>query len=504
MSQYAQKNSVLIVFAALFLCAAAPVSAGPGAVLSTPDPVFSAALARPVVPGDIPLPAARPEQPAFPLVYARSSGKITVGINPNRELMYTLLHLTRYSEKLRGSSEQPIAAEVRKEFAPFAGHPAVAELDYGGRLNWQAGLGYDAFSSLPGYFSALPEGRRLYPYDQDFLDRVLYGMTDEEKTSYLDAYWQKAMDFYRTSGFAAFFERKAPVYRAYVDSVYAGLPGADPVGLHEEYHANRSFQNFYVVPSPLSLPTGGNYGWRIGGYIFNFMGDGFDDKEDINYLILHEFGHSFCNPVVEKYEAELSAYEGLYAGVAAEMKKQAYGNWLTVMRETLVRAVHARLVLRTEGPEAAELFLLDNSFRRKFVFIQDFYALLAEYEADRGRYPTLYEFYPRLAASLGGWDLAEVEEAGDPGVWSSPAGEGLYIGGLSSSGYAYAAGLRWGDTVTSADGARPAADFFYKLVPGHAYALSVTRQDGSRADLSFAVPSQRKLRPVKKTAALKK
>lgn len=495
------KKSILKLAAVLVCASAGTPAAGAPAVPVSSEAAFRIALADFGSVREVPLPAARPEVPAFPLVYAKSAGKIKVGISPNRELIYTILHLTRFSENLRGRREEPLAAEARAEFAPFAAHPAVAELDYDGKLNWNKGLGYDAFSAFPGYFSALPEGRRLYPYADDFLDRVLRGLTNEEKVAYLDAYWAKVMDFYRVSGFSAFFEKKAPVYRGYVDSVYAGLPGTDPVRLHEGYHANYGFEQFYVVPSPLNLPTGGNYGWRIGRSIFNFMGYGFGDAEAVNYLILHEFGHSFCNPVVERYAGELAAYEGLLKGVAEEMQGMAYGHWLTVMRETLVRAVHARFILKTEGPLAAELFLLDNSVKKKFVFINDLYELLAEYEGDRGRYPTLYEFYPRFAGSLAAWELAEVDEAITPGIWSAPIEGGVYINGINPDGYGHAAGLRWGDTVTAVDGARPSDTFFYALSPGRSYSLSVMRDDGSAAVVNLVVEAQRKLRPVKKAAA---
>lgn len=488
-----------LFFVPLVILSQCGPAASAGLARSAPD--FSGSLHLNLKSGeipDIPLPPVNPGAPAFPLVYARSTGKITVGINPNRELLYTMLQLTGFSAQLRSGREEPLVAVVLKEFAPFAAHPAVADLDSGGRLNWRQGLAYDAFSSFPGYFSALPEGRRLYPYDEVFLARVLPGMTTEQKVSYLDAYWEKAMDFYRVSGFSGFFQKNAAVYQTYVDNVYRNLPGTDPVALHEGYHAYYGYDNFYVVPSPLNLPTGGNYGWRLGRSIFNFMGYGFNDAEAVNHLILHEFGHSFCNPVVEKNADGLSAYSGLMAGVKEEMSAQAYGNWLTVMRELLVRSVHARLLLRSEGEQAAERLLLRDAYNLKFVFIRDFYDLLAVYEADRAAYPTLYEFYPKLMESLKNWELAEVEEAVSPGVWSSLREGSLVVTGVSSTGYGYAAGLRWGDTITAADGEKPGAGFFFALAPGRVYELSVTRQDGSQASIKLAVQSQKKLRPVKK------
>jgi hypothetical protein len=498
------RSKSLNVFFLFLLCGAAGIPTA--AAASTAGFPFSDAAWRESLRSidgslEIHLPAGKPGTPDFPLIYKRSLGKITVGINPNRELLYAILHLTKYSENLRaGRQSQPIVSLVLQEFAAYSGHPAVVELDHSGKLNWNKGLCYDAFSAYPGYFSALPEGRRLYDYEDSFLQRVLPGMSREQKIEYLDAYWEKVMDFYRMSGFAGFFEKNSGLYQAYVNNVYDNLPKTDPVKLHEDFHANYGFTNFYVVPSPLNLPTGGNYGWRIGTDIFNFMGYGFSDPWAVKFLILHEFGHSFCNPVVEKYIEDIYAYEGLMKGVAEEMEAMAYRGWNTVMRELLVRSVHARLLLKMDGKEAAERYLLGDT-AQKFVFIRDFYDLLGVYEKNRSTYPTLYEFYPRLIESLGNWELAEVTETVNPGIWSSSENNELVITGLNTNCYGYEAGLRWGDIVTAVDGKKPSASFFFSLEPGRTYNISVTRSDGSSASVIFTTPCQKKLRPIKKDGA---
>ena len=433
----------------------------------------------------------------FPLVFVRSAGKLKVGINPNRELMYSILHLTEYSRTLRDGQVHPLAAAVLIELGKFKNHPAVAGLDAGGSLNWKNGLCYDAFSEFPGYFSALPEGRRIHDYDDDFLARVLRGMSKEEKINYLDAYWEQVMDFYRVSGFGEFFLGKAGLYKSYVDSVYGRLPAGDPARLHEDYHGNYGFDNFYVVPSPLNLPPGGSFGGRIGKSIFNFMGYGYDDEDAVKFLILHEFGHSFCNQAVTGHLPEAMKYGFLMRGISAEMSAQAYSGWKTVMYELLVRAVHARLVLKTEGKEAAELFLLREVREHKFVFIRDFYNMLEIYENDRAGYPTLEKFYPRLLAAFDKWELAEVEEPSETGLWTTNGENGLYIDWADPDKYAYAEGLRDGDTITRANGIKPAASFFLTLESGGAYDLEIMRRDGSAEILKFAVRSRKALRPVR-------
>lgn len=486
----------------LFLITFLPLlhsAAGAAAVIPAGQAAFELSLRPPalIAVPEVSAPLLSQITDDFPLVFARSSGKVKVGINQNRELLYTILHLTEFSKTLRNGRTHPIAAAALAKLGAFSGHPAVAELEAGGRLNWKKGFCYDAFSEFPGYFSALPEGRRIHDYDEDFLARVLRDMSREEKIKYLDAYWERVMDFYRVSGYEAFFRANADLYKSYADAVFARLPAGDPARLHEDYHGLRDLENFYVVPSPLNLPTGGSFGGRIGKSIFNFMGYGYDDAEAVKFLILHEFGHSFCNPAVTPRLPEAAAYGGLMQGIAAEMGEQAYTNWSTVMYELLVRSVHARLTLKTEGPEAAELFLLREERVHKFVFIRDFYDQLAVYERERAAYPTLAEFYPRLLETLKNWKLAEIEEPVDTGLWTTGTESGIHIDWAEPKEYGYAAGLREGDTVTAVDGEKPAPGFFLTAAAGRTYSLSVIRRDGGAETLSFTVPGRRTLRPVR-------
>ena len=439
-----------------------------------------------------------PYKPSFAMEYAHYRGKLVVGIDFNRELMHTLLHLSDYGAKLRAGEMPELAGAALKELGQFKAHPAVLELEAGAPLNWDNKFSYGYFSSYSQHFSRLPEGRRIYEYSDDFLNRVLRGMPKAKKIEYLDAYWEKVRDFYLKAGYEAFFKNHGDRYRSYSDTVYASLPPLDIVKAHEDYHGTSAAGHFFIVPSPLSMPTGGSFGGPMGGSVFNYMGYGFDSSETIAYLGLHEFGHSFCNPVSDKYAAEAAKYAFIIEGIQEEMISQKYGtSWETVMAELLVRSVHARLLLKSEGREAAELFLLDEKYRYKFVFIEDFYALLEEYENNRAKYPTLSEFYPKLLASLADWDLAEVTEAEDPKIWTLPAGSGLKIAWANPKGSGYAAGLRDNDIVTAADGAVPGNSFFVTLEPNRTYTLTVTHAGGGPEIITLQTRPRTLKRPIR-------
>ena len=181
------------------------------------------------------------------------------------------------------------------------------------------------------------------------------------------------------------------------------------------------------------------------------------------------------------------------------MRRMAYGDWLTVMKEVLVRSVHARLTLKTEGQEAAARMLAAER-NNKFFFIDDFYALLETYEKNREKYPTLYEFYPVLAASLANWELGEVEEPEEMGFRTSTGESGIQLYSVEKDKAGYAAGFRENDMVTKIAGAELKGAFFRALEADKSYTLTVRHADGNTVPLSFTVKSVKVLRPVRKTA----
>ncbi|MEK7742808.1 MAG: DUF4932 domain-containing protein, partial [Elusimicrobiota bacterium] len=363
--------------------------------------------------------------PAFSIAEASASerrvGKLLIKTQTNTEVMYTLLNLAKTQRELRNwDKTPPMYAAVLRDFDPFQGHPAVKELEPGGKLAYDDGFSFDAFNDFPLHFSELPEGRRIAAYGEKLLRRVPGGKNDAERAKILDDYWEKIRDFYAASHFQDFLDKNKETYQSYIDDVYSSLPDFDAIGIQEDYHGHRGFDEFRLVPSPLALPQGANYGGMIEDsathrkIAFNFMGIvedeaagrfGFRDKRTVEEMILHEFGHSFCNPVVDKHLAELEPFGFLFSGIAERMRRQAYSNWETVMRELLVRAVHSRYVLMKWGEEAAEKFLREDREDNQFVFIDDFHRLLGDYEKQREKFMTLDEFFPILAKSLAGWGV---------------------------------------------------------------------------------------------------
>ena len=116
----------------------------------------------------------------------------------------------------------------------------------------------------------------------------------------------------------------------------------------------------------------------------------------LNEVLVHEFVHSYANPLIDSHGRELNAAAAqIFRPVAEAMRKQAYGEPRVVLYESLVRACVARYAL-AHGGEAAVRRNIESDRLDSFVWAQELYDLLGEYERQRAAYPTLEFFTPKL------------------------------------------------------------------------------------------------------------
>lgn len=122
---------------------------------------------------------------------------------------------------------------------------------------------------------------------------------------------------------------------------------------------------------------------------------------DKNYMetdmILHEFGHSFVNPLVEKYDIEIERLKSKYFTQKLEenAKLQGYGEWKYVFNELLLRATTIQIAQKHFGKEKANK-LLEYEKSIGFELVEKILEILREYETNRNKYVDFDKFYPIL------------------------------------------------------------------------------------------------------------
>jgi tetratricopeptide (TPR) repeat protein len=110
----------------------------------------------------------------------------------------------------------------------------------------------------------------------------------------------------------------------------------------------------------------------------------------------HEIAHGLTDDLADLLRERVDRSAGQFAKLGWD----CYGSWRQCFRENAVRALMLRHIARTVGDDAARRKCCEEWVDR-FPYLDELERLLREeYEAARGRYPTIVEFFPRLIESF--------------------------------------------------------------------------------------------------------
>jgi hypothetical protein len=352
-----------------------------------------AAVLPPLLLVSLSLFAASPAQAAPPTVDVR--------VDPRVELMSVLFRLAGNPEynraRVPGYTEK---AEAR--FRPFAEHAAVA---YARRLRETRGVSFDAVMGLAVHLRDVKSLEPVVP-----LDPRPAGLDPRWQPDEMKAFLAHVRSFVQDTGFLTWFAANEAYYTEVVTRMEAAL----------QAHARLEWiEGFFGVPAKasfslsLGLLNGGQcYGPRVvhadghedihcvlGVWLLDETGTPRFDKS-VMPTVVHEFCHSYCNPLVDAHAEALEPIgERLWPAVAERMRRQAYAGWKTMLYESLVRASVIRYLAAVEG-EAGMRAQADADKQLGFLWIEELAASLAGYEKQREAYPTLEAYLPRIQKTL--------------------------------------------------------------------------------------------------------
>lgn len=209
--------------------------------------------------------------------------------------------------------------------------------------------------------------------------------------------------FARETKFDEFFREHRPFYDSLIRDYRQLSPGERALKLVQDYYGERKSAATVIV-APLF--GGGNYGPLIqepdGPHIYNVGAPqlfregkyGFD-RDVLQSLIYHEFGHSFTNPAVDGFAEKDKHASELFPLVRDKMAAMAYSNWRSTLYELFVRTNEIHLTALDGNPSYAR-DMLGSYVSKGFVWLPYTISLLQEFDRDRKRYPTFRDFLPRL------------------------------------------------------------------------------------------------------------
>jgi hypothetical protein len=330
---------------------------------------------------------------------ARQAPAVRVVVDPRVELLSVLFRLAGNPEYGRGLVPSYVA-DVEKQFGGFRDHVAVRKAR---ALRGSRGVSFDAVMAMAVHVTDAEKLEEKLPLDPrpEGLDSR---WTPEGAREFLTA----ARLFVRDAKFKEFFDAHRPLYDLATKRMEARLKESAHLEWFDAFFGARPKAQFTLA---LGMLNGGScYGPHcrladgteelycvLGVWSVDDQGQPQFDRQVID-TVVHEFCHSYTNALVDRHYAEMKEpAEGLFRHVEKRMASQAYGAAQTMIYESLVRVCVIRYVRQHDGVAAGRR-AIEREKERGFLWMNELDDVLARYEADRKKYPTLEAFAPEIVA----------------------------------------------------------------------------------------------------------
>lgn len=325
------------------------------------------------------------------------SKTVNVSVDPRIELLSVVQLLSDYD--LINNFDFPYKKEMLEYFSPYKSHPAVTKF----KEMMKEGFDYDAPVDAMLYLTNPPELKNKIPFTNDYyiLDRA--GGKEN-----LESFIEALRDFAIKSNFMEFFNTHKEYYDKVVNEAKKILGNCIDASNLENFYGNTSYNSFNLILT--FLDTHG-YGPRI-----EIEPSKFDayaiigsadlsytpgvTPEDFKYVVLHEFSHSFVNPLTEKFGDEVDRFLRLIKPIKLFMRREDR-RWFKVLcgeayiSEVVTRAASAKLTEKLVSIEEAEKQLSKYS-GMTYTLTRGVYNIIDKYDKNRDKYPTFSDIYPEI------------------------------------------------------------------------------------------------------------
>lgn len=265
----------------------------------------------------------------------------------------------------------------------------------------------DYFISLLVQLDDFPNAKLHDGIKESYYLRFSSNKDPEEARKNANAFINAMNELYREVNFDVYFKQNQNKYDSALRQVQAGLPDSLFLPAMEGFYQKR-FDSYNLVPS-LTIPPGMGFGVSHKNDAFQVFGAfappvhhtssgwdmGFGDQKHLLELSTHEFGHSFVNPVVDRFDQEqITSTQVLFDPIRDAMSNQGYTIWKSCVYEHFVRAGEIVIAKILGRPSDADRLLTSYMQDRKFIYLP---ILLPALEAYKDRQTGTYEQAARKA-----------------------------------------------------------------------------------------------------------
>lgn len=299
------------------------------------------------------------------------------------------------NEEYSAEEIKPYTGKITQHFTPYKNHELI---QFARKMRNESSISFDAPMSLAIFLDD-----NLDPL-KELTDNSLDRWKKEDAIEFV----KLLKRFYIEADCDSFFNDNQALYDEAVSrftSVYEHLD----LNWYTKFYGNEPTEKFKVV---IALGNGGScYGPSIvdpnghkevyavmGVWDMDDQGMPIFDVDTYLSILIHEFNHSFVNPLLEKNKDIFQKNgEEIFEAMKQEMNAQAYGNWETVLNEALVRASVIKYYKDHHADQATIENLYKTELQYGFLWIRELVAELEKYDLNRTAYPILESYMPKLA-----------------------------------------------------------------------------------------------------------
>lgn len=335
-------------------------------------------------------------------VYALDTKAQTIEpeVNENVELMSILARMAGYPEYNMDMAGQYIK-DMDEYFKSQTKHPAV---QYMKELRNKYGISFDAVMSMAIHLNNQNGTFSLIDEEVPTLEKR-WGKVD--KTEFLT----QLGNFYKDSRFNDFFNAHKALYEKGLEAYRENVIKYLDTSWYSAFYGKEPQEIFSVIIGFCN--GGGNYGvnrhvrgnkkevFAVVGYYVDKDDKPMYSKEYLPTLV-HEFNHSFVNYLLDekRYPGHVKDMEQVATDIFElskwAMAKQAYGNWKTMINESLVRAAVICYMLDNDYKPEEVKQELSEQIQRNFRWMPELVSLLRKYEKKQHKYGNFENFYPHI------------------------------------------------------------------------------------------------------------
>jgi hypothetical protein len=293
--------------------------------------------------------------------------------------------------------------DIHKHFDKYNDHELIR---FAREIRDKNRIGFDAVMKMAIYLEQPPKLNSIVPFTADIPDRR-WGRENADK------FLKLLQQFYTDAKCDDFFNAHKDLYRI-SEERYTSVYESIDLKWFTRYYGTEPKGSFNIITGLGN--GGGNYGVKAvlpdgKEAMYAIMSTSSIDSTnipvyDVNFnlpTLIHEFNHSFVNDIQLKYEKDLeNSGVKLYDIVSEVMRRQAYGEWKTMLNEALIRASVIRYLMNHNSDISVAKKHLISEFGRGFFWIKGLVDCLGEYEKNRDKYPTLESYMPVIISFYNG------------------------------------------------------------------------------------------------------